>query len=207
MSPAEITERFFRRVVIEPNSGCWLWTGSLAGGGYGKFHYSSNRRNQKAHRVSYEIHVGPIPQGLVIDHKCRTRCCVNPHHLEPVTNLENIRRGLAGADGRAKTHCPRGHEYTPENTRQSPRTIGRLYARHCRACDIVRWAERAKRSRPKGETHHSAKLTDEQVRAILASSEPTHALATLYGVHQTHITRIQRGARWKHLRLTEGATP
>jgi hypothetical protein len=85
--------RFFALMIPEPNSGCWLWLGSLRSG-YGRF--SLNGKTCEAHRVSYEHLVGPIPQGMMIDHLCRTRCCINPDHLEPVTNAENIRRGQAG---------------------------------------------------------------------------------------------------------------
>jgi hypothetical protein len=70
-----------------------------------------------AHRISYKEFIGPIPEGLVIDHKCRTRHCVNPDHLEPVTSLENTRRGNSGINMREKTHCPKGHNYSGTNNR------------------------------------------------------------------------------------------
>ena len=81
---------FEARVHYEPNSGCWLWAGADNGEGYGKF------RGKYAHRLSYERHKGPIPDGLHLDHLCRMPCCINPDHLEPVTNAENARRGMAG---------------------------------------------------------------------------------------------------------------
>lgn len=83
-------EAFESHVHYEPNSGCWLWDGADNGSGYGKF------RGRYAHRVSFEMHKGPIPQGMHLDHLCRVPCCVNPSHLEPVTNAENARRGRAG---------------------------------------------------------------------------------------------------------------
>jgi hypothetical protein len=102
-------------------TGCWEWVGAKKKqGGYGQFRFG--RRNCNVHRVAYEIHVGPIPTGLTIDHKCRNKGCVNPDHLEPVTGAENTRRY-----GETFTACPKGHLYTPENTLAKPR-------RNCRRC-------------------------------------------------------------------------
>lgn len=95
--------------VAESESGCWIWNGGLNEHGYGV--WTVNKRMYKAHRYAYEQMVGPIPDGLVLDHLCRTPRCVNPAHLEPVTQAENVRRAKAHI-----THCPRDHEYTPENT-------------------------------------------------------------------------------------------
>lgn len=81
-----------RSRVVE--SGCWLWTGALRDG-YGRVKFNGSV-TQEAHRASYEFHIGPIPEGLVIDHLCRNRSCINPSHLEPVTQGENIRRGETG---------------------------------------------------------------------------------------------------------------
>ena len=90
-------ERFDAKWTPEPNTGCWLWTGATTPGGYGRLTVGSQidgtRRQVRAHRRSYERLVGPIPDGLDLDHLCRTPGCVNPEHLEPVTRRENIRRG------------------------------------------------------------------------------------------------------------------
>lgn len=96
-------DRFMSHVSPEPNSGCWLWTASGGSGGYGSFSIGRARANLMAHRVSYEMFRGPIPEGLHIDHLCRVRCCVNPAHLEPVTPRENVNRGIGGA-GKPKTY-------------------------------------------------------------------------------------------------------
>ncbi len=124
--------RFWEKAFPEPNSGCWLWVGGLNQKGYGKFFY--NKRPAMAHRASYEMHVGPIPDGLELDHLCRVRCCVNPDHLEPVSSSENTKRGLTPALSRdrqlSKTHCPSGHPYSPENTYL--RSNG---DRSCRTCE------------------------------------------------------------------------
>lgn len=114
--------------------GCWEWGGVIHGGGYGVI--SSGRNTQLAHRWSYEHHVGEIPEGLVIDHLCRNRSCVNPAHLEPVTNEENLRRGAGyGLQNGMRTTCINGHEYTAENTYTGPdggkrcRTCARILSR------------------------------------------------------------------------------
>ncbi|MGA4541309.1 HNH endonuclease signature motif containing protein [Uniformispora flossi] len=79
------------RSFVELKDGHWLWTGSTNRKGYGRFWFQG--RSEEAHRVAYELFVGPIPDGLQIDHVCRVRPCVNPEHLEPVTHEENYRRG------------------------------------------------------------------------------------------------------------------
>lgn len=126
-------QRLVAKFVPEPNSGCWLWTASCDSKGYGKIYV--NGKLVGAHRVAYELFVGPIPDGLHIDHLCRVRCCVNPSHMEPVTHAENIRRGDSGKatalQQRAKTHCPHGHEYNEENTHIRKNRNG---ARVCRTC-------------------------------------------------------------------------
>lgn len=111
---------------------CWLWTGCKTGAGYGQLTHRG-QSGLRAHRVTYEALVGPIPAGLVLDHLCRNRACVNPYHLEPVPQRVNVLRGESSAARNArKTHCPRGHEYDNSNTR--------IYAgrRYCRACAKAR---------------------------------------------------------------------
>lgn len=119
---------------------CWQWTASTDGR-YGVFWAD---RKVKAHRVSYEIHVGPVPEGLMLDHLCRNTRCVNPEHLEPVTRSENARRGLTGLHTvirRALTGtCPHGHPFDQANTR-----VNKRGARCCRTC--ARLATRAYRAR------------------------------------------------------------
>lgn len=98
---------------------CWVWAGSTQRLGYGNFgvKFKSGWRIVPAHRWAYEFCVGPIPDGLTLDHLCRVRNCVNPDHLEPVTLRENILRGENMAARYARrTHCDKGHEFTPENT-------------------------------------------------------------------------------------------
>lgn len=81
------------RLAMVPECGCWIWLGELNRNGYGRISLGGKRL--MAHRVLYELMVGPIGEGLVLDHLCRMRCCVNPAHMEPVTVRENTLRGLA----------------------------------------------------------------------------------------------------------------
>lgn len=126
-----LPDRFWSKCIPEPMSGCWLWFATTTPQGYGRVG-TGGHTTEYAHRLAYMTLVGPIPEGLELDHKCTQRCCANPAHTEPVTHKVNCQRGSAGevngARMRAITHCPRGHEYTPENTRISNGS------RHCREC-------------------------------------------------------------------------
>jgi hypothetical protein len=113
------------------SDGCWQWTAALDSYGYPQIW--CNHRVQYAHRVMYELFIGPIPEGLQLDHLCRNPKCVRPDHLEPVTMAENIARGWATGEHvrwqRKKTECPQGHPYDEANT-----YICKTGRRHCRAC-------------------------------------------------------------------------
>ena len=124
-------ERFEAKYCPEPNAGCWLWTASTNQAGYGTFYAGGG--SMLAHRWSHTHFKGLIPQGLVIDHLCSTPSCVNPDHLEPVTQRENLLRGdTFQAKNAAKTHCKHGHEFSAENTITTVRRTGT--ERNCRAC-------------------------------------------------------------------------
>lgn len=120
-------ERFMAKVTRNPD-GCWLWEGGTTGPGYGRFFLSG--ATVLPHRFAYEQFVGPIPDGLQIDHLCRNPNCVNPDHLEPVTARMNVRRGVSPAAlNAAKNYCKNGHEFDTVNTYVTP--DGR---RQCRVC-------------------------------------------------------------------------
>lgn len=129
-----MAQRFFGKV--RKTDGCWYWEAGEDGKGYGVFW--DGARTSGAHRFAYRLLVGPIPPGLVLDHLCRNTRCVNPAHLEPVTSVENVRRGV-GHSGKRQTQCKRGHPFDESNTYKHPTTRARV----CRTCS----AERAQRYR------------------------------------------------------------
>ena len=144
-------ERFWPKV--DASGDCWEWKGAINTGGYGTFYASSQRASYPAHRMAIELLVGPIPDGLVVDHLCRNTSCVNPDHLEAVTHQENIRRGRTGKYWSERTHCANGHTFDESNTAWAIHpTQGGPY-RRCRACQ--RGWERAHRA-SKARTMRSA---------------------------------------------------
>lgn len=113
---------------------CWIWTGAKNGRGYGVLKFCGERKWRMAHRVTFELLKSKIPAGLVIDHLCRNTSCVNPEHLEAVSQKVNVLRGTSPvAKGARKMKCKHGHKYTPENTRMFRRRDGREY-RRCVLC-------------------------------------------------------------------------
>lgn len=126
------TERFWSKV--DRTADCWTWTGATSDTGYGLYQAATNRL-VRAHRYSYELTVGPIAEGLVIDHLCRNTSCVNPEHLEAVTQTENVRRGLRGE---LHETCPYGHPF-----KESAHTGGHVRTRRrCGPCMTARSALR-----------------------------------------------------------------
>jgi hypothetical protein len=137
---ATVAARFWAKVDRRGDDDCWPWRAQVTGDGYGGFYTG---RTIGAHRVAYELVRGPIPEGLVIDHLCRNRLCVNPYHMEPVTNAENVRRGISGYVNGFRTHCHNGHPYD----------AGSWVRRGGRECKICK-AARMRRYYAKREARH-----------------------------------------------------
>lgn len=137
---SRLPDRFWAKVTVA-ESGCWIWTGAKPGTtGYGSYMVRKGTM-RGAHRVAYEALVAPIPRPLVIDHLCRVPLCVNPAHLEPVTQRENTIRGATGS----ATHCKRGHLFDDANTLRT-----KAGHRSCRACHTASQVDRYKAARASG---------------------------------------------------------
>jgi hypothetical protein len=125
----DLSARFWSKVGEAPALSCWPWLASLNDSGYGQIMISG--RPHRAHRIAWELLRGEIPEGLVSDHLCRNRSCVNPWHLELVTNEENINRGMFHITRPpVKTHCKNGHLLEGETVRIDPQGW-----RRCRMCE------------------------------------------------------------------------
>lgn len=142
-------ERFWK--YVEKTDDCWLWRGGTANG-YGKFLVSWKNRERKqirAHRWAYQSIVGPIPDGLVLDHTCGIKLCVNPAHLEAVTQRENTLRSPIGSPqvNARKTECKYGHPFSGENLRIH--FVRGLQRRSCVICRraVSRRAKAARKER------------------------------------------------------------
>lgn len=147
-SSKEQYERFFNSFSF--STGCWEWTGSKHSQEHPYGIFFLHNKKERAHRISYELFVGKIPDGLHIDHLCRNKSCINPAHLEVVTHVQNIMRGdCVGAINARKTHCIYGHPLSGKNLSLRPQPDGRVH-RLCLAC--------ARRRQRKSVAKRKAKL-------------------------------------------------
>jgi hypothetical protein len=132
--------------LLYPENGCWVWPWSLDKDGY-----ATNSKayevlgTNRVHRALYILLIGPIPDGLQLDHTCRNKPCINPAHMEPVTNLENKLRSLPFHT--QVSHCVRGHEFTEENTFIFPPESSHAGERLCKECNRIRAREAGARYR------------------------------------------------------------
>lgn len=162
----EAKARLWRFITPEPNSGCWLWLGGTSGFGYGRMYFEG--RMQPAHRVAYELYVGPMAPDMHACHKCDVACCVNPDHIFPGTRTDNMRD--CSRKGRtAMQRYPERSSFHVLNP-SSPKRAG---------------------------NHPRAKLTDAQANEIFHSTESIAALSAKYGVRYGLIWSIRRGHNYK----------
>jgi len=171
---ASAAERLWGRVdkdgavsAQRPDLGaCWLWLGGVDTQGYGRLRWDG--REIGTHRIVWMVLVGPIPEGLTLDHLCRVRHCVNPLHLEPVTLRVNQSRGQ-GASARSLRGetCPRGHTYGSDNVMPSVAAMGK---RTCRACKLIREHLRYQKRRADPAIREDLRLRSRAYRARVAEA-------------------------------------
>jgi hypothetical protein len=184
----DVLDLFPQWIIPEPNTGCWLCFGANNQRGYGQLVLGGGRR-VTAHRYSYEISIGPIPEGLELDHLCRQPCCVNPAHLEPVTPQENLRRENAARERERGYLCPNGHLRSADNIYTRPNGT-----RMCRKCI------RAAKSRNNPPQPVPFRRISEDVARQIKSAQGSHReVARHFGVRYGTVQAIRSGLSWRHV--------
>ena len=157
---------------IDPDTGCWVWRKHRSANGYGMKSFA-NRNPVGAHRWYYEQEYGPVPEGLVLDHLCGNRACVNPQHLEAVPQRTNVMRGNGPTKHNAlKTHCKHGHPFDEENTYWRP-TGGRM----CLACKRERNRGYMTNARRRAGVPVKGSRGPYKKRGVIPDDTPEHVLA------------------------------
>lgn len=196
-TPEGLRALVWRQVETGPETKCWPWLGPVGEDGYGRV-YVGGGRSRGVHRVAYELKIGPIPEGLVIDHLCRNRACCNPAHLEPVTNRENILRGIGvSAINARRIVCVNGHPFDEENTYNPPRG-----GRDCKTCkseaaiDRLRGKATCQECGAKVSRRHLARHRAEVHQGATPATRPQVACPEC-GV-ETHSSNLARHTRRAH---------
>jgi len=188
-----LEERFFEKV--DASGPCWEWTGARMKNGYGVINLGSGRGTALAHRVGYELLVGSVPTGAQLDHVCRVRHCVDPDHLEPVVQRENLRRGygFVGRNAR-KVTCKEGHSLdTPYVSPQGRRE------RRCSTC-AKPMTGHGQGDHTDSEARAGAKLTwvaVRQIRAAYLDGDCIADLARHHGISPRRVRQVINHEGWR----------
>jgi hypothetical protein len=156
-----LRRRFWEKVKTSDD--CWIWAGYKAPCRHGRIMYHDGRGHYRpilAHRMAYELLIGPIPDGAVLDHiECNNPSCVNPAHLVVTTSWENSKRGTCpSALNARKTHCPKGHPLTDGNVYRCRNGMGRIANRICKKCKLATCAKSYRKRKLAGRIHRGRKI-------------------------------------------------
>ena len=208
-----------KRSIPEPNTGCWLWERAVDKDGYGAARHDG--RGIRAHRMSYLVHTGPIPPGMLVCHRCDVPACVNPDHLVLGTPADN----MADRGTRGRTSKPKGERnhralFNEEDVRRifaeagTHAAIARRLGVSSTCVRLIKtghsWRHLGLLPQPaklgrnrRGEEMTHAKLTEQQAVAIFHDTRPQKAIARDYGVSRSTVSLIKQGRNWAHLRLRQ----
>lgn len=188
-----VIDRFFDKVDLDENSGCWNFTSSISRTNNGRFYY--NYKCWDAYVIGYILLGGEIPKGYLLHHICENRLCVNPEHLMPVTRVEHqadLSPTHLAYINKHKTHCKRGHPYTEENL-----VKGNIKGRSCRICAVKKTGDYHKAKRKKEieqgiNPDKRYKFTEDQRKDIKNSLLSTKELMVKYGVSNSYLYALKR---------------